>query len=99
MLHGVRLVTMRRDGPCAPRRCVVDVSCDETPCDGSGAIARRRAESMPAPSLVRYNLFMNKRAKKRRQEAIRKESLERAKPSQNPTPHFHQAIETAIRIS
>jgi hypothetical protein len=30
---------------------------------------------------------MNKRAKKRRQEAIKKDRLERAKPSQNPTPN------------
>ncbi|HEY0347119.1 MAG TPA: hypothetical protein VGC60_03090 [Pyrinomonadaceae bacterium] len=29
---------------------------------------------------------MNKRAKKRLVEAIKKEKLERAKPSQNPTP-------------
>src|SRR5207247_2586947 len=34
------LLFRRRDGPCAPRRCVVDVSCDETPGDGSGAVAR-----------------------------------------------------------
>jgi len=33
-----------------------------------------------------YNLLMNKRAKKRLLETIRKEKLERAKPAQKPPP-------------
>ena len=37
--------------------------------------------------LVRYNLVMNKRAKKRLQEAIKKDKLERANPSQKPKPY------------
>ena len=37
-------------------------------------------------SLLRYNLRMNKRAKKRLQETIKKERLERAKPGQEYHP-------------
>ena len=40
--------------------------------------------------LLRYNLLMNKRAKKRRLEEIKKDKLERASPAQKSKPSFPQ---------
>ena len=40
--------------------------------------------------LLRYNLPMNKRAKKRLVEAIKKDKLERANPAQKSKPNFPQ---------
>ena len=40
--------------------------------------------------LLRYNLFMNKRAKKRRLEEIKKDKLERANPAQKSKQNFPQ---------
>lgn len=40
--------------------------------------------------LLRYNLFMNKRAKKRLLETIKKEKLERANPAHKSKPNFPQ---------